>query len=391
MNEDQCPICHEIYSTNDTPVILMDDLETYGLTCLNKWIAQKSTSPLHNSELKSRHMIPNLQLIKRLNLGGLTGMGSVVLPPNSILVAETEKGSFYRQNGEDEIRYLVSASFVYNNVFFNRGNRNDYLDEVIKNYPITFPSIINFIKCKYVEDLIQILNLPDETLFYILKKYPLYFHYLTDEQKSNIELIKIAAKSHTFILTMVPHPENIPIKILVEIELSITDNWNSVLRFIPQNEALCLAIVRHRPISLLFVENQTEEMCVVAIKKDIQAFNYSTIRNNATLFRTRSRPYFSLDKCFTYKKIIIPLSEKINIVTECPDAIKNIEYQTPETNMIAIKKNPELISFIIQQTEELCLEVVTQNPSLLQFCHIHTPKVLYKAWSLDKGVIRFFI
>lgn len=391
MSEEICPICQEIYSKNDTPVILMADLETYGLACLNKWFEQKSTSPLHNIEIKSKHMIPNLQLIKRLNLGGLTGMGSVILPPNSTIIAETDKGVFFKENGNDELKYIVSSCFVYNNVYFNRGNRNDYLNQVLKNFPITFPSIASMFSSKNILDLIEEFDIDIEICYNILRKNPLYFVYLTDEMRSNNDIIKIAGKANPFILTMVPHPENIPISTLIDIELSIKNEYNSVLRFIPQTNEICLAIIRIRPSSLLFVENQTEEICLTAIKKNFDAFRFSTIRNNETLFRTRSRHYVSLDLCYSVKKINIPLDVKIQVITECPDAIKNIEYQTNETNLIAIEKNPSLISFIYHQTEELCLKVVLQDPNLLKYCHIHSPNVLYNAWLKDKRVLNYFV
>jgi hypothetical protein len=62
--------------------------------------------------------------------------------------------------------------------------------------------------------------------------------------------------------------------------LDAVRKYGHALRFVKQQQTdqICLGAVKQNGFTLKFVKDQTEEICIVAIRNDIRAFHFTKIK-----------------------------------------------------------------------------------------------------------------
>lgn len=129
-----------------------------------------------------------------------------------------------------------------------------------------------------------------------------------------------------------------------------------------QNPAQVLMIIREKPTWLRFVKNQTEELCIEAIKKNITAFKYvkNQTYNTCTAVLDKSLEYFKYIKEPT-------LEIKKYLLSKDGTYIKDFENPSEELIIEAVKSKPESIFFISKPSEKVLEVLFKYDGSYLEY------------------------
>ena len=129
-----------------------------------------------------------------------------------------------------------------------------------------------------------------------------------------------------------------------------------------QTEAICLAAMKQSGLNLQYVQNQTKTICLEAIKNNGYAIQFSK-------FQTK-------EMCL--------MAVKQDGLT-----IKYVKRKTPELCLEAVKSNGMALQFINKQTEELCLEAVKECGIAVSFAKFQTKKVCLEAVKQTEFALKY--
>lgn len=119
------------------------------------------------------------------------------------------------------------------------------------------------------------------------------------------------------------------------------DNNSHLLAFIDnQTDEICLAAVRKCGSALRYVGRQTEEICLAAVRRDYEALRY--VENQTD------------EICIT-------------AIREDWRAFKHVKNQTNKVCLVAIKHDWRVLGLIEIHTSDLCREALNQNPLALRY------------------------
>ena len=122
-------------------------------------------------------------------------------------------------------------------------------------------------------------------------------------------------------------------------------------------------IIEAKPEAILYVVEQTEELCNIAIKKS-EGSALKHIKNQTEKMIMNAIEYDSFN--IRYATI---LNEDIYTaaVTKNPYAIQCIKYPSEKVIQIAIEKEPLVIKYISDPSFDICLNVVKKNNNAIAF------------------------
>ncbi len=106
--------------------------------------------------------------------------------------------------------------------------------------------------------------------------------------------------------------------------------------------------IQQEPKRLMFVKNQTKELCLLAVRK-----NGTNIR-----YVKEQTPELCMEA-----------------VKQGGLSLKYVKDQTPELCMVAVKRDGYNIQYVKEQTPELCMEAVKQKGRYLQYVKDQTPEL----------------
>ena len=131
-----------------------------------------------------------------------------------------------------------------------------------------------------------------------------------------------------------------------------------------QTEKFYTEVVRQKGSALCYIkpENQTEMMCSIAVKKDPNAFCYTT-------FQT---PEMCLE-----------------VIKEASWLLKYVRSQTDEICLEAVSKNGFVLNDVKKQTREICLAAVNQIGYALQYVFHQTEEICMASVKKHGGALRY--
>ncbi len=119
-------------------------------------------------------------------------------------------------------------------------------------------------------------------------------------------------------------------------------------------------ILNKNGLLLEFIENQTEELCIIAIKNNINAYN------------------FVKHKTYEIDKSILKIQNNLVINNEIYEILKNI-----------LNKNGLLLEFIENQTEELCIIAIKNNINAYTFVKNKTYEINKILLNIDGNMLQY--
>ena len=134
-----------------------------------------------------------------------------------------------------------------------------------------------------------------------------------------------------------------------------------------ENEAFCkIAVSQADTYNLVFVRNQPDEICKLAVRHDWSALEYVLLQTDEICKIAVSNHGFALE-------FVKDQTDDI-----CKMAVKNgyglefVKVQTDEICKIAVSKNGRALQYVLLQTDELCKLAVIQNGHALEYVKVQT-------------------
>lgn len=128
---------------------------------------------------------------------------------------------------------------------------------------------------------------------------------------------------------------------------------------IDQTEELCLFAVRRNGYVLQYVKEQNESICLEAVKQDGYALQYVKEQTESIC---------------------------LEAVKQNGEALAFVKNQTPHICLEAVKQDAFVLVLVENQTENICWTAVKQNPQSLKFVKNQTPEICLEAIKQDMTV-----
>lgn len=142
--------------------------------------------------------------------------------------------------------------------------------------------------------------------------------------------------------------------------------------------------VKTNGLLLHYVQEQTPEICMAAIKNNESAFKYVKNQTNELCIKAlKLNPYIIMhirDQTTELCEMAIDMS---------PGVLKYINNQTQELCMRAIKLDPAVLEDVREQTHELCMFGIRENANALQFVRNKTIELCREAIKLHENSIHY--
>ena len=151
-----------------------------------------------------------------------------------------------------------------------------------------------------------------------------------------------------------------------------------------ENEEFCkISVSQADTYNLVFVRNQPDEICKLAVKHDYRALEYVINQTDEICKIAVSNHGFALE-------FVKDQTDDI-----CKMAVKNgyglefVKVQTDEICKIAVSKNGRALQYVLLQTDELCKLAVSQNGFALEFVKNQTDELNRLAVSQTAHALKY--
>ena len=129
-----------------------------------------------------------------------------------------------------------------------------------------------------------------------------------------------------------------------------------------QTPAICLAAVQEYSHNLTKIKKQTPEICLVAVQQNGQTLQY--VREQTP------------EIC-------------IAAVRQCGLALRYVKEQTPEICLVAVQQDGWMLEYVKEQTPEICLAAVQQDGFALRYVKEQTPEICLAAVQQDGCALKY--
>lgn len=141
-----------------------------------------------------------------------------------------------------------------------------------------------------------------------------------------------------------------------------------------QNELICLAAIKgqkgHDDSPLEYIKNQTEAICLVAVKKDGGALRYVENQTEKICLAAVKQNGWSLDHVQEQTEEICLAAVKNEGL-----AIQHVKNQTEKICIAAVKNDHFAFNYVENQTNKVCLAALSESPMALMDLKVNTDVV----------------
>ena len=154
-----------------------------------------------------------------------------------------------------------------------------------------------------------------------------------------------------------------------------------------ENEEFCkISVSQADTYNLVFVRNQPDEICKLAVKHDYRALEYVLLQTDEICKIAVSNHAYALEFVKDQTDEICKLA-----VSKNGYGLEFIKVQTDEICKIAVSKNGRALQYVINQTYELCKLAVSQNGHALEFVKVQTVELCKLAVSQNAYALKYVI
>ena len=152
-----------------------------------------------------------------------------------------------------------------------------------------------------------------------------------------------------------------------------------------ENEEFCkISVSQADTYNLVFVRNQPDEICKLAVKHDYRALEYVLLQTDEICKIAVSNHAYALEFVKDQTDEICKLA-----VSKNGYGLEFIKVQTDEICKIAVSKNGRALQYVINQTYELCKLAVSQNAYALKYVINQTDELCTLAVSKNPFVLEY--
>ena len=170
-----------------------------------------------------------------------------------------------------------------------------------------------------------------------------------------------------------------------EICLSAVKNNGYALQYVKeQTGEICLSAVKQNGNALQYVKEQTEEMCLEAVKNDWHAFLYVKEQTEEICLEVVKENPLLLDYMENVTELIGYTALKNAIRMKLEDyeiklVFNYIENKTNKIYKLAFEYDYSLLGLIENQDERMCLELIKEKPQALMYVKRQKEKICIEA------------
>ena len=152
-----------------------------------------------------------------------------------------------------------------------------------------------------------------------------------------------------------------------------------------ENEEFCkIAVSQADTYNLVFVRNQSDEICKLAVKHDYRALQY-VINQTEDICKTAiSNHAYALEFVKDKTDDICKLA-----LSKHGYGLEFVKVQTYELCKLALSKNGRALQYVLLQTDELCKLAVSQNGFALEFVKTQTDELCTLAVSQTAHALKY--
>ena len=144
--------------------------------------------------------------------------------------------------------------------------------------------------------------------------------------------------------------------------------------------------VRKKPGHLAYIEDQSEEMCLEAVKINGLSLYYAKVKTPAIYAAAIKENPHALNFIEDQTEDLCRLA-----IQEDGLSIQFVDKKTPSLCLTAVQQNGSALSHIPKElwTDELCMEAITQDPTILQLIDNQTEAMCIVAVSKNPEAIMY--
>ena len=154
-----------------------------------------------------------------------------------------------------------------------------------------------------------------------------------------------------------------------------------------ENEEFCkISVSQADTYNLVFVRNQPDEICKLAVKHDYRALEYVLLQTDEICKIAVSNHGFALEFVKDQTDDICKMA-----LSRHGYGLEFVKVQTDEICKIALSKNGRALQYVLLQTYELCKLAVSQNGHALEFVKVQTGELCQLAVSQNAHALKYVI
>ena len=139
-------------------------------------------------------------------------------------------------------------------------------------------------------------------------------------------------------------------------KLAVRHDWSALQYVLLQTDEICKIAVSNHGYALQFVKDQTDEICKMAVSKNGRALQYVINQTYELCKLAVSQNGFALEFVKNQTDELCTLA-----ISQTAHALKYVRTQTDEICKLAVSKNPFALEYVKVQTDELCQLAVSHN------------------------------
>ena len=149
-------------------------------------------------------------------------------------------------------------------------------------------------------------------------------------------------------------------------KLAVHKHWSAFQYVRNQTEELCKFAIQKDGYALQYVKNQTEEICKLAVQQDGDALEFVENQTEELCKLAIQQDGYALEFVENQTEELCKLAVQQNCL-----ALEYVKNQTEEICKLAVQQNCFALKYVRNQTEELCKLAVQKNPCALEYVPEH--------------------
>jgi hypothetical protein len=163
-------------------------------------------------------------------------------------------------------------------------------------------------------------------------------------------------------------------------KLAVKHDWSALKYVINQTEDICKIAVSNHAYALQYVKVQTDEICKMALSRHGYGLEFVKVQTDELCKLALSKNGRALQYVLLQTDELCTLA-----VSQNGFALEFVLLQTDELCTLAVSQTAHALKYVINQTDELCTLAVSKNPFALEYVKVQTDELCQLAVSHNDG------
>ena len=163
-------------------------------------------------------------------------------------------------------------------------------------------------------------------------------------------------------------------------KLAVKHDYRALEYVINQTDEICKLAVSNHAYALEFVKDQTDEICKMALSKNGYGLEFIKVQTDELCKLALSKNGRGLQDVINQTYELCKLA-----VSQNGFALEFVKNQTDELCTLAVSQTAHALKYVRNQTDEICKLAVSQNPFALEYVKVKTDELCKLAVSHTNG------